>query len=83
MTRAALPEIELDPQPTVAGTRRALARSRTAHNYFDYRPTLLAYINGFRDGHTNVVPAIDATFYEWPGFLPATWPCDVLTMTQR
>jgi len=56
------------------GFRRALARSGTAQNYFDYKRTLLAYLNGFRDGHTNIAPAVDVTFYEWPGFLPAVAP---------
>jgi hypothetical protein len=56
------------------GFRQALARSASARTYFDYKRVVLAYINGFRDGHTNIAPAIDATFYEWPGFLPGVAP---------
>ncbi|HYC08277.1 MAG TPA: hypothetical protein VEC10_01485 [Steroidobacteraceae bacterium] len=53
------------------GFSRALTAAASARNYFDYKRVVLAYLEGFRDGHTNIVPSIDATFYEWPGFLPA------------
>jgi hypothetical protein len=56
------------------GFTRALVRSASARNYFDYKRVVLAYINGFRDGHTNIAQTIDATFYEWPGFLPGVAP---------
>lgn len=53
------------------GFKQALASSASARTYFDYKRAVLAYLNGFRDGHTKVAAAIDATFYEWPGFLPS------------
>jgi Peptidase family S41 len=52
------------------GFHEALGRAQSARNFFDYKRALLSYINGFRDGHTNIVPAVDSTYYEWPGFLP-------------
>ena len=27
-------------------------------------------MNGFRDGHSNIAPTVDAVLFEWPGFLP-------------
>jgi hypothetical protein len=52
------------------GFKQALASAASARTYFDYKRAVLAYLNGFRDGHTKIAAAIDATFYEWPGFLP-------------
>jgi hypothetical protein len=53
------------------GFRQGLEAAKSAQNYFDYKRAVLAYINGFRDGHTNIAPAVDTVLYEWPGFLPA------------
>jgi hypothetical protein len=48
-----------------------LHQAKTAQNVHDYERTLNAYVNGFRDGHTWHQAALEPSFMEWPGFLPA------------
>jgi hypothetical protein len=47
---------------------KALALAAKAGTFFDYKRAVLAYTNGFRDGHTVVLFQVDATSYRWPGF---------------
>ena len=52
------------------GYRKGLDTAKSAQSFYDYKRTILAYVNGFRDGHSNIAPTIDAVLFEWPGFLP-------------
>lgn len=66
-----------DPQYRVRldeGLKTGLAEARNDRDYFAYRRTLSAYINGFRDNHTSIDWNIQPSYIEWPGFLPGLWP---------
>lgn len=48
---------------------RAYADADRATNFADYKRTLLAFTNGFRDGHLGIYFTVDSTSLRWPGFL--------------
>ena len=52
------------------GYRKEMDAANSAQNFYDYKRVILGYVNGFRDGHSNIAPTVDAVQFEWPGFLP-------------
>lgn len=47
----------------------ATIRARAATSYLDWRETLQALVTSFRDGHTNILFAVEPAKVRWPGFL--------------
>lgn len=53
------------------GYSAASARIKSIDGYHGHYFLLSEFINGFKDGHLNLVPRLDIKFVRWPGFILA------------